>query len=80
MVLNFMARFRVRNVDHEGVNIRDSKFRDARVPTKITVILYTTFSTGLYMCIIFIYYSTIYRLTILFSHFTGQDEVQAEMD
>ena len=36
VVLNFVARFRVPNVDHEGVNIRDSKFRDARVPTKIT--------------------------------------------
>ena len=36
VVLNFVARFRVPNVDHEGVNIRDSKFRDPRVPTKIT--------------------------------------------
>ena len=36
VVLNFVARFRVPNVDHEGVNIRDSKFRDVRVPTKIT--------------------------------------------
>ena len=35
VVLNFVERFRVPNVDHEGVNIRDSKFRDARVPTKI---------------------------------------------
>ena len=37
VVLNFVARIRVPNVDHEGVvNIRDSKFRDARVPMKIT--------------------------------------------
>ena len=34
VVLNFVARFRVPNVDHEVVNIRDSKFRDVRVPTK----------------------------------------------
>ena len=38
VVLNFVARCRVPNVDHEVVNIRDSKFRDARVPTKITKI------------------------------------------
>ena len=48
-----MARFRVPNVDHEGVNIRDSKFRDARVPTKITKITrYTVFNILLTcMCI-----------------------------
>ena len=38
VVLNFVARFRVPNVDHKGVNIRNSKFRDARLPTKITKI------------------------------------------
>ena len=38
VVLNFVARSRVPNVDHEGVNIRDSKFGDALVPTKITKI------------------------------------------
>ena len=38
VVLNFVARFRVPNVDHESVNIRDSKFRDAWLPTKITKI------------------------------------------
>ena len=35
VVLNFVAWFRVPNVDHKVVNIRGSKFRDARVPTKI---------------------------------------------
>ena len=39
VVLNFVAQFRVPNVDHEVVNIHGSKFRDARVPTEIT--LYT---------------------------------------
>ena len=38
VVLNFVARFRLPNVDHGVVNIRDSKFRDSRVPTKITKI------------------------------------------
>ena len=38
VVLNFVARFRVPNVDHEVVNIHDFKFRDAQVPTKITKI------------------------------------------
>ena len=38
VVLNFVARFRVPNVDHGVVNISDSKFRDSRVPTKITKI------------------------------------------
>ena len=35
VVLNFVAWFRVPNVDNEGVNIRDSKFRDVLVYTHI---------------------------------------------
>ena len=38
VVLHFVVQFYVSNVDDEGVNIHDSKFRDTQVPTKITKI------------------------------------------
>ena len=38
VVLNFVAWFRLPNMEHGVVNIRDSKFCDSRVPMKIAKI------------------------------------------